>query len=298
MMLGTKEEFEYYQCRNCEALQIKSVPDNIFKYYGNYYTQRKGYSRISTIKKILWGIRSDLALTILYPVIEFLRYNSILHWAHLSKINKNSGILDVGCGNGDVLFEFSKHGFKNLFGIDPYLENIKLPKIEFEKTDLLLFNTELKFDLIMFNHSLEHLYEQHATLEKALGLLNVKGAIMIRIPLVNKAFEIYKENWVQIDAPRHFIIHSLKSMQLLCAKNGAEIYNYFFDSNAFQFLGSEQFKKGISSYAMNSYKSNLHKSIFSNDDIKNCEAKAKQFNLEGLGDQAVFFIRRKSESKL
>ena len=39
MMFGTKEEFEYYQCRNCEALQIKSVPNNIFKYYENYYTQ-------------------------------------------------------------------------------------------------------------------------------------------------------------------------------------------------------------------------------------------------------------------
>lgn len=295
MMFGTQEKFEYYQCRNCEALQIKSVPKNISKYYENYYTQIKGYSQINSVKKFFWRIRSDLALTILYPIIAFIRYNSILHWVHISNINKNSRILDVGCGNGDVLFEFSKHGFKNLFGIDPLLRNLDLPNISFEKQDMLSYNPKLKFDLIMFNQSFEHIYDQYSTLINALNLLNAHGTIMIRVPIINKTFEIYRENWVQIDAPRHFIIHSFKSLNLLCEKGGAEIYKHFFDSDSIQFLGSEQFKKGISSYAANSYKTNLSDSIFSKDDIKKFKAKAKLFNKEGLGDQAVFFIRRKNE---
>ena len=295
MMFGTQEEFEYYQCRNCEALQIKALPNNISKYYENYYTQKKDYVQISNVKKLFWIVRSNLALTRLYPLIEFFRYNSILHWAHISKINKNSGILDVGCGNGDVLFEFSKHGFKNLYGIDPNLIFIKSPNLKLEKNDLLSYNSKSKFDLIMFNHSFEHIHEHHVTLKKALSLLSDQGTIMIRIPVINKAFEIYKENWVQIDAPRHFIIHSLKSMNLLCENNGAEVYNHFFDSTAVQFIGSEQFKNGISSYAINSYKTDLNKSIFTKNDIKKYEAKAKKFNKEGLGDQAVFFIRRKSD---
>lgn len=295
MMFGTKEEFEYYQCKNCEALQISTVPKDISKYYENknYYTQKKDYIQLNTFKNKLWAIRSTLALTRIYPLIAFLRYNSILHWTYISKINKNSYILDVGCGNGDELYKFSKHGFKNLFGIDPNLVHVKSSGIKLEQCDLLSFDTELKFDLIMFNHSFEHIYEQDDTLKKAIGLLSDIGTLMIRIPVINNAFETYKENWVQIDAPRHFVIHSIKSLNILCEKNGALIYNYFFDSTSFQFLGSEQFKNGISSYALNSYKTNLAQSIFSENDIKLYEKKARRFNKEGLGDQAVFFIRKK-----
>jgi len=292
MMIGTREEFEYYQCGNCGALQIKSIPQNISRYYENYYTAKKDYIHINQLKKLIWLIRRNLALTKLYPIIQFLSYNSILHWTHISKINQNSTILDVGCGNGDVLFEFSKHGFENLFGIDPNLKTSSLPDIYLEESDLLSYNTKLKFDLIMFNHSYEHIYEHHKTLKKALELLSNNGTIIIRMPVINKAFEIYKENWVQIDAPRHFIIHSIKSMNILCENNEVEVYNYFFDSTAFQFLGSEQFKAGISSYAPNSYKVDLNQSQFSSADIKAFEIKARKLNKEGLGDQATFFIRR------
>ena len=293
MMFGTKEEFEYYQCENCKALQIKSVPDNISKYYENYYTENQNYIKINNFKKILWGIRSNLALTKLYPIIKSISYNSVLHWAHLSRINKNSNILDVGCGSGDVLYEFNKHGFKNLYGIDPNLVFKDSQHFKLEESDLMSYNSSLKFDLIMFNHSFEHIFEHHDTLQKTLELLTAEGCIMIRIPVINKAFEIYKENWAQIDAPRHFIIHSIKSMNILCEKNDSEVYHCFFDSSAFQFIESEQFKIGISSHAPNAYQTDLSKSIFTKSDIKKYEKKAKKYNKKGLGDSAAFFIRRK-----
>ena len=293
MMFGTQKEFEYYHCGNCNALQIKAIPKNINVYYENYYTAKKNFIQINKFKKIFWSIRRIIALSTLYPLIKVFSFNSILHWAHIAKINKNSNILDVGCGNGDVLFEFSKHGFRQLHGIDPNLKSGCLADIDLIKSDLLSFRTKLKYDLIMFNHSFEHIYEHHKTLKKALKLLSENGTIIIRTPIVNKAFEIYKENWVQVDAPRHFIIHSIKSMNLLCEKNQVEVYDYFFDSTSFQFLGSEQFKKGIASYSPNSYKVDSTKCIFSIDDIKKYEKMAKQYNNEGLGDQVAFFIRKK-----
>ena len=33
MQLGTEEEFEYFQCSNCECLQIKDFPPSIDKFY-------------------------------------------------------------------------------------------------------------------------------------------------------------------------------------------------------------------------------------------------------------------------
>lgn len=298
MMFGTREKFEYYQCLNCNALQIKSIPDNISKYYKNYYTNKKQYKIISPVKKFLWQIRRYFALSGFYPIIRIISPNSILEWASKAKININSKILDVGCGNGDVLFEFSKHGFKNLYGIDPFLVENNLQGINFEKNDLIKYQPNLKFDLIMFNHSLEHISDHQSILKKSLKILEKDGTIMVRVPVINKAFEIYKENWVQIDAPRHLIIHSIKSMTILCENNGAEIYEYYFDSTAFQFLGSEQFKKDIPSNAPISYKTDLNKSIFTKEDLNKYDALAKKYNKQRLGDSAVFFIRGKNENKL
>lgn len=293
MMLGTKEEFLYNYCDNCCSLSLRNVPKNIKKYYRDYYTEQKKFIGISEFRMKLWALRRILSTTALYTLIKFFFYNDVLNWVHYSKVNIKSMILDVGCGNGFLLNEFSKHGFKNLYGIDPFLSNGNYNHLRLYKTDLLNFNCNKKFDLIMFHHSFEHIEKQGDTLEKAKSLLNDRGVIIIRTPVINEAFRIYKENWVQIDAPRHIIIHSEKSMNLLCEKYGLEIYFSYFDSTAFQFLGSEQFKIGISSYSENSYKINSSKSIFSEEDFKAFEKLAKKYNKKRIGDQAVFFIKRK-----
>jgi len=207
---------------------------------------------ISIRRRRLWQVRRFLSLSFLYPFISTVSYNTILHWARISKININSNILDVGCGNGDVLYEFSKNGFLNLIGIDPLVKDQVKFNINLYKKDLLSFKPGLRFDLIMFNHSFEHISDQQNTLSRAVELLSENGVIMIRTPVVNKAFEIYKENWVQIDAPSHLVIHSTKSIELMCNTSNTKIFYIYFDSTAFQFLGSEQFKKNISSFSDNS----------------------------------------------
>lgn len=293
MMHGSRDKFNYYNCSNCNCLQIEPVPNNLVHYYKNYYTENKNYVPISIRRRRLWQVRRFLSLSFLYPFISTVSYNSILHWARISKININSNILDVGCGNGDVLYEFSKNGFLNLIGIDPLVKDQVKFNINLYKKDLLSFKPGLRFDLIMFNHSFEHISDQQNTLSRAVELLSENGVIMIRTPVVNKAFEIYKENWVQIDAPRHLIIHSIKSIGLLCNTSNTKIFHSYFDSTPFQFLGSEQFRRGISTYAANSYKTDVSKSIFTHEDILMYAKKALAFNQSRLGDQAVFFIKKR-----
>ena len=75
-----------------------------------------------------------------------------------------------------------------------------------------------------------------------------------------------------------------------------EIFHCYFDSDEFQFIASEQFKLDISSNAINSYKYNFNQSIFNKSDIKHYKKLARSFNREGLGDQAVFFIKPKTSS--
>ena len=35
MLKGTKDEFEYFVCDNCNCLQIAEVPDNLGDYFGD-----------------------------------------------------------------------------------------------------------------------------------------------------------------------------------------------------------------------------------------------------------------------
>lgn len=291
MMFGTGKKFTYFICPTCGCLQLSELPDNIEQYYQNYYTNYSNWKEISRFRKILWATRTIITNFKIYSFVEKLTFNSILHWKVKAGINKKSKILDIGCGNGDLLYEFRKHGFRNLTGIDPNLVSNKIDsRITLYKKSV--FDIENKFDLIMFNHSFEHVWEQHSTLEKAKDLLEENGKIIIRIPVLNNAFTTYKENWVQIDAPRHFYLHSMESINNLCSQHGLQIYHKYFDSSEFQFIGSEQYEKGIPLFSEHSYLKNRAQTIFTNLNVKELRKKARQFNKEEKGDQVVLFIKR------
>ena len=54
------------------------------------------------------------------------------------------------------------------------------------------------------------------TFSAAHDLLNKDGVLLVRVPLSSSwAWEHYRENWVQLDAPRHLYLHSVKSMEVL-----------------------------------------------------------------------------------
>lgn len=294
MMQGTRTRFKYKYCLNCRSLSISELPDNPEYYYQNYYTGIKKYNKIKNLRSILWLWRSYFSINGGWPLIRLFAYNTILEWCYIAKIRPFHKILDVGCGNGDVLFEFSKNGFKNLYGVDPFPPDgfNKDFKWKFAIGDIFSVN-ETEFDLIMFNHSLEHVNNHREILHKAKSLLTKNGTIMIRMPLINKAFLDYRENWFQIDAPRHFLIHSLKSFETLIKDIDLMIYKTVFDSTESQFMGSEQYKEDIPLYAENSYKVNITKSIFSHNDLNRFKKKAKEYNKLKIGDQAAFFLTPK-----
>ena len=56
-----------------------------------------------------------------------------------------------------------------------------------------------------------------------------------------------------ISAPRHFFLHSLDSLKTLVRKEKFYIKDIVFDSDEFQFWGSEQYKNDISLKSENSY---------------------------------------------
>lgn len=300
MMLGKFEKFDYLLCENCVCLQICNVPKNLNDYYpSNYYSFEKVDEKylLRQPKKFLRDLKNNIIIFkkgFLRNLLNYFFPNS--GYSFLSKLNltKSSSILDVGSGNGMFLYGLKSIGFDNILGIDPFLKGDIKYKNNLEILKKTIFQIKEKYDLIILNHSFEHMSDHSKIVNKISKLLKNKGVCVIRTPTLDSySWEFYKKNWVQLDAPRHLIIHSLKSLKLILKKYNMRIYDYYNDSTSFQFWGSEQYKNNIPLYSQKSFLLNPSKSIFNKNDIKIFENKAKELNKNLRGDQAVYFICKK-----
>jgi len=293
-MFGTLEEFRYFQCNHCEALFLSEKLKNPGKGYpDNYYSLSTKTKINGKLKRLLY--KFILALLSTNAGKKFFSddlKSPQNHWIYEIAPGYNNKILEVGCGNGQKLIKLYNWGFKNLFGVDPYIaQDKKIGDIELTKCELVDY-TEKDFDLIIFNHSLEHIKDQLAALQIAGKLLKHEGDILIRTPVINRSFYIYKDNWVEIDAPRHVIIHSIKSLELLLREANLMIYKTIFDTDEFEFWGSEQFCMNIPTMSSNSYSIAPTKSIFSKKQMKHFRFLSMDYNKRGIAGRACFFLHK------
>lgn len=296
MMLGLRDEHDYFECSACGCLQIEAIPDNLPDYYPeNYYSYKKTGSD-NPIKKRLINLRNKYAVLGNCPSgqLAYL-FSPEPKLATLKKIklNYSSRIMDVGCGAGNLLHSLKDIGFKNLLGIDPFnKEDIHYENgLKIDKKSI--HEATGKWDLIMFHHSFEHVYDQHEVLQKVHTLLDSNGSCLIRVPTVSSyAWMHYGLDWVQLDAPRHLFLHSIDSMRQLAKKNGFELEHVVYDSNALQFWGSEQYKQNIPLRDKRSYAEGLEQSIFTAKEIESFEKRSKELNQHNQGDQAAFYLRK------
>lgn len=299
MMYGTGEVFDYFQCGRCSCLQISKTPENMAPYYPSNYYSLTDNSRSSSLKRFLkkkvaehrMQRRNLMGAIFSKYVTDYYRYEILQKYG----FSFDSAFLDVGCGSGKGLFEMARDGFTNLTGIDPFTQNeIHKDSIRILKTDLTEFvNSGRQYDIILFNHTLEHMPEQHKMLTAAKNLSAPGGVIIVAVPTVSsRAWEQYRTDWVQIDAPRHFFLHSRKSMELLAASAELSISEMVYDSNEFQFWGSEQYKKNIPLTSRESFLNSPANSCFSNRDMKKFRKMSVDLNRQDCGDRAFWILQK------
>ncbi len=296
MLFGTREVFEYFQCSKCHCLQIKEFPKNLAEHYPKNYLSYD-LKKENFLKEYLNSRRDGSAMgkksllgNFLLTLIGDPPYIKRLKNAEI-KINDN--IVDVGCGHGSLIYRMKNAGFENVFGIDPFIDkDIKYDnglKI-YKKT---IFELKDKFDLVSLFHVLEHMEDQFEILQKIHSLLNEKKYAFIGIPIVDSlSWNKYKENWISLDAPRHFYLHSLKSIKIVAEKCGFKIERIEYDSYGTQFWGSEQYENDIAWYDENSYFVNPVKSKYTEKEIKEFDKKAEEVNNEKMGDRALFYLQK------
>lgn len=149
MQMGLREEFDYVECSNCGCLFIKEIPADISKYYDTDYVphMKHQYDLFEKFSKKLFGmyISNNSIIKILFDnkvTITTKFWNSLVD---KKLLNLNSSILDVGCGDGDFLNTLKKGGFKDLTGIDLFIDDENmLDGITIHKTSLEDFKSEKK----------------------------------------------------------------------------------------------------------------------------------------------------------
>ena len=293
MMFGIGDEFIYFACSHCGCLQINEYPDNIDKYYPkDYYSYREvSWKKDGLLKRYLRKARFQSVMTgkgLLGRALEYyFKTPLMLECLKICGAKLNWEILDVGCGSGRFLLELYRLGFGNLTGVDPHIERNVDPADGIVLFKKHLADLEGKYDLIFLRDTLEHMQQQSEVFKDIRAHLKTNGFVVISIPVLGYCWGRYGVNWVGLDAPRHFYLHTKSSIDILCQEAGFRMIHMRFDSQADQIIGSEQYLRGIPLFDEKSYFANPKASIFSRQEINAFKRLAMTVNQQDNGDRIV-----------
>jgi 2-polyprenyl-3-methyl-5-hydroxy-6-metoxy-1,4-benzoquinol methylase len=295
MQLGLGEIFNYQLCSSCGCMQLLDIPVDLSVYYPSdkYYSfnalrgklKKNWVSRLQASylvhgdNKLLGGL-----LSIGY------RPPAFFEWMKMGNVSFTDPILDVGCGDGSVLVSMHKYGFNNLTGVDPFnATDLEYGPVKIHKKDIYELDGQYRF--IMLNHVFEHMDEPVKTMQRLYDLLLPESYLVISTPVMGTySWQHYKENWMGLDAPRHIIIHSVKSMHLLAVNAGFTVKKTEFNGTSYTLVASEQYLKGISLIDPNSYIFNKQSTLFTKAEIDAFDKIAAANNSRQQGDQAAYFL--------
>lgn len=292
---GMGDEFNYFECSNCGTLQINRIPENLAKFYpSNYYSFKSPFNiqsqsfkdwRTEQALKNAFGDKGIATKLISYisskPEPWISRYGS--------KFNLSDKILDVGCGAGHLLYKMQSVGFKNLLGIDPFIEKETINNNGLSIKALDFFSISEQFDFIMFHHSFEHMDNPLSVFTHLKRVLVKNGFALIRIPVADSyAYKKYGANWANLDAPRHLFLHTKMGIKILCEQAKLELIDIFCDAPDFGITVSEIYQKGIS---LIEYNKGGYENMFTDEMKKEFNSLTNKLNEKMEGDWACFLIR-------
>ena len=307
MMFGLRDRFTYGECDACGCVQIAAYPDDIQKYYPPGYSahddmEPAGFAAdhglagrmVGRLKRLLIG-RSGFVRR------RFLRSASTRKWLASKPVvglylkyvpDPSARILDVGCGTGMYLRNLVSLYYRNVNGIDPFIAKDVFLAGRLLVRKAWLTDLQPSFDCISFHHVFEHMPDQLTVLRQTHALLAADGVVIVRIPVVGgEAWRRYRENWVQLDPPRHYYLHSERSFRRLADDAGFVVRSVDYDSFGLQFWGSELYVRDIPLTDPRS-PFRTKASVFAPDVLADYEARSAALNQSGEGDQIVAILQK------
>jgi len=300
MMLGTRDRFDYFQCRACETIQIRDIPG----YMGSYYPAT--YYSFAQSQEQLASPLERFARAVLFRAVIRPSYQGNGRWSDLlgslelkslsveavgrAKLPTTARVLEVGSGTGWLLEALEALGFRRLLGVDPFLPaEGHRGEVTLLKKDVSDLDPAEVFDLIILHHSLEHVPDPIGALGMVRRHLSIRGSAVVAMPIIGEAYRAYGTNWFQLDPPRHLHVFSVKGFEIALARSGLRLAGSYFNSTAAQFRVSEEYSRDI---PLNRPGLPLVRPLSSLLTEGSYRARARILNRTGQGDQAVFYLRQ------
>lgn len=153
------------------------------------------------------------------------------------KNKKEKRILDIGTSTGTMLDIFKEHGFET-WGVEPSASaNIaknkkhKIIKNYFEKAKI----PSNYFDVVIANHTLEHMKNPEKVLEKIHKILKTKGLLLIDVPNAGGlASRILGSKWPYRLPEEHISQFTKESLSKIFSKSGFRVIHFESRSGIFE----------------------------------------------------------------
>lgn len=218
----TAKEFELHECAHCRVVFLSPTPSQVEldSYYPSGYWWQTGAAPGRTG---LW-----------HRLLE--AYRGLLLGGHVRRIKrlardssgKGSRLLDLGCGDGLLLFACGGLPLLRL-GVDRSLEALRAARqrggfsvIQGSLSDLPF--TAGALAVITLIHVLEHLALPDECLREAHRVLEAGGWLVVQVPNTDSLQrQLLGRRWAGFDVPRHLINYSVATLAPILRRNGFEI---------------------------------------------------------------------------
>jgi len=218
----TTDYYQFYECQHCKLLQIDPVPlDKLGIIYPSNY-----YSFASQKKSLVNDIKESLDKRLFNKILKQLK-------------SDNLKVLDVGGGSGwllNVIQSISPRvKYTQVVDIDPDAEALaKQNGHNYFCGRIEDFNTTEKFDFVLLLNLIEHVSDPLAVLNKIQNILTDDGVVLIKTPNYDAldARLFRNKNWGGLHCPRHWVIFSKESFELVAQKAGLKIKSFSYTQGA------------------------------------------------------------------
>lgn len=308
-MFGFGDAFQYVRCAGCGMLMLTSAIEDVSRYYPvSYYSYgRLQVPRWTEPKWCRW-LKLQLSRGTLFQqprvwawaarIAPYEPAENMRRWFCDVPIKRlDARVLDVGSGSGRRLRQMYFAGYSRLVGIDPYHRSQQLSQDGFQiRQQTLEEVNDGPFDIVMFNHSIEHMRDHLRVMQEVDRLLSPGGACLVRMPLADgRPMKEYGVDWVEIDAPRHLVIHTQTSFEKLLERTGFRVVKKWFDSDAFSYWGSELYARSTALVDGRTSRFRNPEEYFSSEEIRRFATLAQKDNRDGQAGRGGYWITRISE---
>ena len=131
-------------------------------------------------------------------------------------------VLDVGCGAGELLEHFAQRGWE-IYGLDPSAAAVQAAAQRGASVHQGTLSDQpwepASFQMVTFNHALEHIGEPIETLRAARELLAPGGHLAIAVPnwACWQRRYLFRNHWSALDLPRHQQHFSPRALERIAA---------------------------------------------------------------------------------